>query len=571
MTYLVRKQLWSLLLLLLTARLGWAQAPAWQQAVDLGQTGSTDFSEIRASATDAAGNVFIAGSFAGDLHLGGITLSGTGTNLFVAKWNPAAGFVWAQATNSTIASARVDVRGLAVQGGNVFVTGFKFSYPTTFGSITVTGQGISCGFVAKLADAGPTGSFTWVHALSGADVLPLAVAVQSSGVYVTGNFNGTLTVGAATLVNQRPSGSEMFVAKLNDAGSTVAEAWGQRGGGAVQSLAVSGANVYVAGTFSSAPTDFGTTTLTNSSSGFASDVFVAKLSDAGSTGSYAWAQAIGGGGYEYVRALAARGTEVYLAGSFGSPTTTFGGLTLTNAQGGTGTTPAPVDAYVAKLRDAGSSASFVWALRAGGSDAEEVRALTLNGTSVLVAGYQLSSTAAYGSSVLTSGGTGGLFVASITDAGSSAQFAWAQGAAANANFPAECIAVHSPRVYVSGNFRGTATFGSQVLTTAAPYQTGYLAVLNDPTLLPAAAPATPVALAAFPNPAHDMLTVQLPAPAAARTSLTLLDALGRPVRHYAVTSGSTRLPLDLTGLAPGLYALRLTAAGRPLISRLVVE
>lgn len=550
----MRRPVGLLWLLLLTGRLAWAQAPAWQQAVGL-----SDVSDIRATATDAAGNVFLAGSFYGSLRLGSLNLTGSGGNLFVAKWSPSAGFVWAQATNNPTGSGRVDVRGLAVQGGSVYVTGFKYSDPTTFGPITVTGQGISCGFLAKLTDAGNTGSFTWAQALNGADVLPVAVAVQGSNVYVSGNFNGTLTVGASALTNQRPSGSEMFVAKLTDAGGSATEGWARRGGGLaqVQGLAVSGNAVYVAGIISGAPTDFGATTLPNTSSGFGTDGFVAKLADAGSTGSFTWVQGIGGGGYEYVRALAARGNDVYLAGAFGSPTTTFGSLSLANAQGGIGTTPAPLDAYVAKLRDAGSTASFAWALRAGGNDADEVRALALSGPNVLITGYQLSPSADYGSTTLTSSGLGGLFVARVNDAGSSAQFAWAQSAATNANFPAECLTVYGPNVYVSGGFRGTATFGSYTLTTTASPQAGYLASLLDATLL-AAVPASPaVPLTAFPNPAHGTLAVQLPAPLLARC--TLLDALGRPVRHYPAASGS-RQQLDVSGLAPGLYTLRLTAA-----------
>ena len=81
----------------------------------------------------------------------------------------------------------------------------------------------------------------------------------------------------------------------------------------------------------------------------------------------------------------------------------------------------------------------------------------------------------------------------------------------------------------------------------------------------ATVPAAAAAALLFPNPAHGSTTVQLGA-GATKSPLTLLDALGREVRHYPAPAG-TAATLDLRGLPAGVYWLRDGAGGQ----RLVVE
>jgi len=161
---------------------------------------------------------------------------------------------------------------------------------------------------------------------------------------------------------------------------------------------VSGANVYVAGEFQGPTASFGGTTLTNATAdNLYYDVFVAKLADAGPSGAFAWARRAGGPGDDYANALAARGADVYVAGSFagnvlGTAAATFGGTTFTTA--------GLIDPYVAKLADAGPSGAFAWATRAGGPGYDYATALALGGAGVYVAGDFASPTAAFGSLAL---------------------------------------------------------------------------------------------------------------------------------------------------------------------------
>ncbi len=99
-------------------------------------------------------------------------------------------------------------------------------------------------------------------------------------------------------------------------------------------------------------------------------------------------------------------------------------------------------------------------------------------------------------------------------------------------------------------------------------------------LVPAAAPLATAAqaleagLRLYPNPAHGVTTVWLPAvPGATRATLELYDALGRTISQQtlALAAMNTTTVLDLTGLASGVYVLRVQAGAAQTTRRVVVN
>ncbi|MBF9220109.1 hypothetical protein I2H31_03245 [Hymenobacter sp. BT662] len=331
--------------------------------------------------------------------------------------------------------------------------------------------------MAKLADAGSKGHFVWVQqagSTSAADVS--ALAVNGSSVYVAGYFHGrTAGFGPATLTNA--GFINIFVAKLTDAGSTGRFVWAQQAGGTsvdqATALAVSGTSVYVAGYFSSPTAAFGSATLTTAGG---NDVFVARLTDAGNTGRFVWAQRTGGPNKEQATALAVSGSSVYVTGYFGSSTVAFGPAVLTSA----GTT----DLFVAKLTDAGR---FVWAQRAGGVGVDIARTMAVSGTSVYVAGDFRSPTADFGLATLTNAlntdYSPDVFVAKLADDGSTGRFVWAQRAGGIGVEQATSLAVSGTRMYVAGHFFSSPTtiFGATTLANPSPSPyLGFLASLIIP-------------------------------------------------------------------------------------------
>jgi hypothetical protein len=84
---------------------------------------------------------------------------------------------------------------------------------------------------------------------------------------------------------------------------------------------------------------------------------------------------------------------------------------------------------------------------------------------------------------------------------------------------------------------------------------------------------TAAAWDAYPNPATDAVTVAADLATAGPVRLDLLDALGRTVRRETFTApaGPLRQTLDLRGLAPGFYVLRLTPPAGPASSQQLVR
>lgn len=563
-----------LILLWLAGPAARAQAPAWQTAVGVPTSIGAE-SVISYTVADGNGNAYLVGYFNGTVAFGSTTLTSSAPlspgnyDLFIAKRDLAGGrFVWALQAGGP----EFDLpSALAVSGTAIYIGG-GFTGPATFGTTTLPGNGARYGsFLTKVTDAGATGTFAWAQQLGSVTGETLqSVAVQGTAVYLTGYFEGTTFFGTTTL--QSAGNEDVFVAKGMDTGNGVAFAWARQAGGPSSDisgpLAVSGLNVYVAGTFAQTAA-FGPTQLTSAGS---SDVFVAKLADAGITANFTWARRAGGPDYEFLNAMAVSGANVYLTGEFGSAAAVFGTQTLTNSRASSS------DIFVAKLADAGATAAFAWAQRAGGSDYDGTAGIAVSGTNVYVAGQFLSVTAGFGATTLAntnpSRTNSDVFVAKLTDAGASGAFAWAQQAGGNGDDGAGPLLLAGTGVYVAGYYEATAAFGPFTLASPTTSRVAFLAALTDPTLTATSAAHDSPPFTLAPNPARAAATVQLPAvPGTATATLTLRDALGRALRTATVPlpAAGLRHELDLSGLPAGLYAVQVRAGAASATRRLVVE
>ena len=162
-------------------------------------------------AVDASGNSYVTGYFADSATFGSTTLTSNGvSDIFVAKLDSSGNWLWAK--NAGYSGCGTSGNGIAVDAsGNIYVTG-DFSGSATFGSITLTSNGDSDIFIAKLDSSG-----NWLGATKtgGTDtVVSYGIAVDASGNnYVTGFFYRTATFGPTTLTS---SGSaDIFVAKVH--------------------------------------------------------------------------------------------------------------------------------------------------------------------------------------------------------------------------------------------------------------------------------------------------------------------------------------------------------------------
>ncbi|GAB3590124.1 T9SS type A sorting domain-containing protein [Hymenobacter daeguensis] len=235
------------------------------------------------------------------------------------------------------------------------------------------------------------------------------------------------------------------------------------------------------------------------------------------------------------------------------------------------------DVFVAQLADAGSSGSFGWALRGGGTGDDRALGLVATATGVCVAGYSYSATASFGPTALVNysgGGRADIFVTRVVDGGGSGSFAWAQHAGGTGDDQAFGLAISGSALYVAGTVTPQAIFAPLTINAPTGTRIPLLASLTDPTLLATTAAQGLLPFTLAPNPARAATTVALPAqPGTASATLTLRDALGRALRSETVQlpTAGLRHELDLSGLPAGLYAVQVQAGPATATRRLVVE
>ncbi|RAK68184.1 SBBP repeat-containing protein [Hymenobacter edaphi] len=310
------------------AKLDAGGTPLWARSIGTYSYSSANNPRYGNSlATDASGNVWLAGYFSGTATFGSTSLtatSGYAPDAFVAKLDASGTWLWAR---QAVGSAQDDVRGLALDAaGNAYLVGSTVSNTLGFGAISLsnTNPG-SNGFVTKID---PAGTWLWARQV-GANVADVALDAAGN-LYVAGSFfGGPLTLGSSTLTNR--GSADVFVAKLDASGNAL---WARSAGGADYDVAqrlvlAPNGTPCLMGSFASTAAGFGASSLTANG---INDMFLAQLDAAGN-----WllvAQA-GGAGNDFGQGLSADASgNLYLSGYFDGPTASFGALSLTSAASG---------------------------------------------------------------------------------------------------------------------------------------------------------------------------------------------------------------------------------------------
>ncbi|UOQ68761.1 T9SS type A sorting domain-containing protein [Hymenobacter volaticus] len=474
------------------------------------------------------------------------------------------------------------VAAVAVQGANVYVTGWFSSTTLSLGAITLAnahnGNNI---FVAKLTDAGSTSAFTWGQQVGGVEEdKAYALAVNGNSVYIAGKISGPVTFGGIPLTSD--GYEDAFLAKLTDMGMSGTFVWAQKFGctggferAVATCLTVKDSKVYLAGQFYGATGRFGSFTVPNAGSAGTEEIFVAKIIDAGSTASVSWAKSAGGATLDKVNALALRGDDLYLAGRFDQTGANFEGIHLTSS--------GAFDGFVAKLKDYGREAHFSWAQKIGGLYAEVASAVAVNGTSIYVAGRFSSPSVAWGSTTLyntdsnaSTTYTTDVFVAQLMDSGPAATLNWVTGAGGLREDEASVLALSGTTLYVGGSLQPAASFGSHTITSPTTNPNNSFAFLTALTAAPLRTnkPAFLPGVRFYPNPACSSARVEIPAvPSITYASLTLRNIVGQVVRTQSIrlAASGTAAEVSVLGLTPGIYQMQVQAGNQSVSHSLAVE
>ena len=341
-------------------------------------------------------SVYVSGYFGGvtSATFGNLTFPlGLGLNLFVLKLTDAGSTAtarWVQTglTSSNYSAAMAPAAtALAVSGSSVYVAG-QFSGPTLkIGSTTLANAGGSNAtndaFVAKLTDTGLASSWQWARRAGGtANDQATSLAVSGSNVYLGGYFTGTAEFGATTLTSVGPAGTtDIFLARLNDLSFFE---WALRAGGTgddrANAVVADGNTVYLAGNAKSRSPDFTPLALTTPATGGVDDLFVAKLSDAGPSPAFVWVERAGGAPTAAITGLALSGNAIYVTGDFIFASALHFGTTILANPGTLN------DVFVARLDDAGATASYAWAHQLGSSGADAAAGIAADANTVYVGG-----------------------------------------------------------------------------------------------------------------------------------------------------------------------------------------
>jgi hypothetical protein len=426
--------------------------PTWLSA----QSASTSNYPAVGTAIDAAGNTYTAGNFTGTAIFGGVAYTSRGSgDAYLAKYTPAGSLAWVHIIGGPGTESAEDVALDAA--GNAYVAG-NFSATVTLGNNLVLDGSNTFGSKAYVVRFSPQGTPAWaLQSTTFSSATSLAIDA-SDNVYVTGVFGPNLTLGGASITIPSAYASfAPFLARLSSATGQVnrlAPAFFyalNSNTSAIYSppeVAVSPTGAaYLINAFVESPI-VGPTTFTSRG---LTDALVLRLDEQGAID---WARQLGGTNNDYINdGIVDAAGNFYVAGYFAGQASADA-LPIPNAGG--------FDGFLVKFSPQGNA---LWARNAGGSAFDSLYGVALDATGQPYVTGNFSGSAPFGTTILTAVGGTDVCVVAYTAQG---QVRWAQQAGGTANDSGYGIGLDSRGdIYLSGNLRGAAAFGSYSVPTWA--------------------------------------------------------------------------------------------------------
>jgi len=389
-----------------------SQTPSFYQPVMYGESTGNEY--VKDIVGDATGNAYVLGCFTSGPTFtiaSGFTLTNQGSSdLFLAKYNPQGGVVWAKSAGGTNADTAT---AMAKDGnGNIIITGYFKSASITFGTITLTNADVSGTtndiFIVKY-DA--LGNVIWAVSYGGSgDDNANDIAIDSyNNINLVGKFNSTnLVLGTANLSNV--GGWDVFYAQFDASGNPV---WAHSASDVdtetANAVTVDGYdNIYITGSFNGSSLTFGLITLNRV---FDYDAYIVKVS---SSGTALWAYSAGDFGTDIGVDIVADATNsIYLTGNFNSGTMTIGSTMLTNSGSN--------DVFTVKYDTAGTA---MWAKNTAGTGDELVNKINFDACGYIYLAGNYSTTFNFGANSLTNWGGKDAMILKYDDAGNEV---WGKG------------------------------------------------------------------------------------------------------------------------------------------------
>lgn len=328
--------------------------------------GSENNDSVIGITSDAAGNVYLLGTYQLSITLGETTLTTLYPSCFVAKFDSSGEVIWAKSNQDDIGW---DAGGIAVDGGgNVYFSGVYYSESLHFGSAVIEyenfvpgSSNVTLPFVVKLDSQGET---IWakggVRTTNTGVTFANGVTADAQGnVFITGSFSvPAISFGNVTLTKAIANSSNynMFLLKFDADGNAQ---WGKNAGSSFLNTTMgygvaadSDLNVIAVGTFANTVAWDGTTL----TAGSGASPYMLKFD---ASGVLQWAKTVGGTiePNRFTQVRTDGNSNIYVCGNTGSEYENFGnGVVISTTVANAGSS------YLAKYNSSGNA---VWVQRAG--------------------------------------------------------------------------------------------------------------------------------------------------------------------------------------------------------------
>lgn len=325
--------------------------------------------------------------------------------------------------------------------GNVYVAG-KYEMSANFSGVVLPCQGNHDIFVAQYS---PSGNLNWIRTAGGyTGDYATCVATDGNYVYVAGEIEGdnaTIKFPGSPITIKCKSSNDVFLAKYTVSGTLL---WAREAGGWDYEKALgitydNSGNVIICGAFRGAST-FGYKTIYGSGE---NDIFVAKYD---ANGNFLWVNQAGSSKRDEAKSVKCDASgNVYIAGTYKNGCA-FGSQWLYSPS-------TYFNMFIAKYSPAGN---LQWVKTGGGTYDDVAWGIGLDNFGKIYVTGEFNATANFGGQTIWTNGSADIFVACY-DANGNIQ--WIRKAGSNSVDRARGIGVTGNRIYITGQYGGTAYFG----------------------------------------------------------------------------------------------------------------
>ncbi len=258
-------------------------------------------------------------------------------------------------------SVATDNSGNVFVGGEIAEVGGVLIKDAVFSPVTIPfSNATPFGAQTIIAKYDASGNLLWAIGSQNGDTRLIDIETDRNGnIFVFGTFySKTVRMGSITLTNTIYPKEQYYLIKFDPSGNVIwARNDGNAKGGLISSYSnttggittdLSG-NVYITSDFSLSSVSIGGNTLTNSNPLGGEDIFIVKYDP---LGNIVWAKSFGGIDRDYANGITVTAAgDIYIVGTFESPSITFGSTVFTKSGSGGKT-------YMARLDAAGNC---IWA------------------------------------------------------------------------------------------------------------------------------------------------------------------------------------------------------------------